>query len=81
MPPLKEKAPSWLRAIWPKPMPTPVVPARSPITLLSPKGGDASNGYVVVGTPPNLVVPNDVPFGAGLPKAKGADGKDYYVVR
>ncbi len=77
--PLKEHAPAWLRGLWPKPLPDPTIIHGTALTMLSPKDGDEKNGYVVVGKPKNLILPNDVSLAKPVKKTT-VDGVDYYIV-
>jgi hypothetical protein len=77
--PLKEHAPAWLRALWPRPLPDPTIVHETALTMLSPKGGDEKNGYVVVGKPKHLILPKDVSLANPI-KKKTVDGVEYYIV-
>jgi hypothetical protein len=77
-PPLRDSAPAWLRALWPRPLPTGVVPNGTVQTLLTPKEGDPKNEWLSLGAPPNLKLGQDVAVDK-LTTVTANDG-EYYVI-
>ncbi|HEY3815979.1 MAG TPA: hypothetical protein VGL81_02355 [Polyangiaceae bacterium] len=78
VPPLLPEAPTWLRGLWPRPVPAGAIPAATPQVLLAPQDGDPDKGWVSLGASPKHLVQQPVSL-AGLTRVS-AGGVDYYLV-
>jgi hypothetical protein len=80
--PLTGAAPPWLTRIWPLARPRDIIPAGTPMIVLTPKDGDDAGGWVALGKAPRLELGSDVALGAAhdaLEKVKVGE-VEYYVV-